>query len=275
MTRLFASVPLLLCTQLLFAQPQPNALPENKYIPRIKTIYYKLGDKNIPLKIFSYGESPGVVCINLHDNEETSVLAAGSVLETKGGVLIKIENNRQRVIRFRLRDQFFTFDPNRMFSRIGIEQSLRENRRFSTYAVDEIEKFANRLLGLIPDSNFCIVALHNNTNDAFGITSYLPGRIRQRDAKAVYADELEDMDDLALTTDSVLYERMAKSRYNTVWQDNQLAKKDGSLSIYCGEKQLRYINIETQHGKFSKYVEILERLLDILREDLKSSPNLD
>jgi hypothetical protein len=211
-----------------------------------------------------YGESTEIVCINLHDNEGTSVQAAGLVLENKGGLLIRIDNYRQRIIRFKLRGQTFAFDPNRMFSRAGIEQTLRENRHFSKFAVDEIEKFAGRMIELIPDSNSCIIALHNNTNDAFCINSYLPGEIREQDAKAVNVEHLEDVDDLALTTDSLLYCKMVESKYNMIWQDNQLAKKDGSLSVYCGEKNLRYINIETQHGKVVKYAEMLERLFDIL-----------
>ena len=245
------------------------------YIPQEKTILYKIGDRTLPIKIIQYGEVNDIVCINLHDNEGTSVQAATSVLETKGGTLIKIENKNQRVIRFRLKGVFYSFDPNRMFSRKGIEQTLRENnRKINVDAVDEIEKFAQRLLQLIPESTSCIVALHNNTEAAFSIKSYQPGNERANDAKAVYADSLQDIDDIVLTTDSLLYQKMADSRYNSIWQDNENAKKDGSLSIYFGEMNKRYINIETQHGRVNQYIEMLGKLLEILADENKIAPEI-
>ena len=239
------------------------------YIPAEKTIQYKIGDRILPIKVVQYGEVKNIICINLHDNEESSLQAARSVLESSGGTLIKIENNNQRVIRFRLKGISYSFDPNRMFSRIGIEQTLRDNSRSSKLAIDEIEKFAQRLLLLFPDSTSCIIALHNNTEGAFSIKSYLPGGNRQSDAHAVYADSLQDIDDIILTTDSLLYQKMADNKFNSIWQDNKKAKKDGSLSIFCGEIQRRYINIETQHGKVNQYMKMLEKLLEILSKENK------
>jgi hypothetical protein len=254
-----------------FAQPGNNSIGISRaiFIPVEKTIFYKLGDRSLPIKVIQYGDVKDIVCINLHDNEESSLQAAMAVLESNGGTLIKIENSNQRVIRFRLKRISYSFDPNRMFSKIGIEQTLRDNRRTSKAAIDEIEKFAQRLLLLFPDSTSCIVALHNNTEGAFSIKSYLPGGNRQSDAQAVYADNLQDIDDIILTTDSLLYQKMADNKYNSIWQDNKKAKKDGSLSIFCGERDLRYINIETQHGKVNQYMKMLEKLLEILAEENK------
>ena len=124
------------------------------FIPAEKTTLYKLGDKNIPLKIIQYGDVTNIICINLHDNEETSVKAAKAILEERGGTMIKIENNHQRVIRFRLKGVFYAFDPNRMFSRTGIEQTLRDNRKVSKEAIAEVEKFAQQVLQLISDSTY-------------------------------------------------------------------------------------------------------------------------
>ena len=252
------------------AQPSDNGsnlISKAVFIPAEKTIYYQIGDRKIPLQILQYGDVKNVVCINLHDNEGTSVQAAKSILEDNGGTLIKIDNKGQRVIRFRLRGITYNFDPNRIFSRTGIEQTLRDNGRSSKEAIAEIEKFAQRILQLIPESASCIVALHNNTEEAYSVKSYLPGSDRQFDAKAVYADSLQDVDDIAFTTDSLLYQKMADYGYNSIWQDNEKAKKDGSLSIYCGEKNRRYINIETQHGKVAQYAEMFHHLLLILASE--------
>jgi hypothetical protein len=268
---------IILFSNYLLAQPGDSNLGMSKpmFIPAEKTIQYKIGDRTLPIKVVQYGELKDIVCINLHDNEESSLQAARSVLESSGGTLIKMENNNQRVIRFRLKGISYGFDPNRMFSRIGIEQTLRDNRRSSKAAIDEIEKFAQRLLLLFPDSISCIVALHNNTEGAFSIKSYLPGGNRQSDAQAVYADSLQDIDDIVLTTDSLLYQKMADNKFNSIWQDNNKAKKDGSLSIFCGERNLRYINIETQHGKVNQYIKMLEKLLEILAEENKIMPEYE
>ncbi len=272
---LTAIITILFSSTLLVAQTGDNNITVSNavFIPVKKTIFYILGDRTIPIQIVQYGEAKDIICINVHDNETTSVEAAKSILEQKGGTLIKINNNGQRIIRFRLKGIRYSFDPNRMFSRIGIEQTLRDNRKISNTAIEEVDKFAHRLLEIIPDSTSCIIALHNNTEEAFSIRSYLPGGNRQFDAKAVYADSLQDVDDIAFTTDSLLYQKMADNSYNSIWQDNVNVRKDGSLSVYCGEKNRRYINIETQHGKVTQYMEMLEKLLDILAaENKKSSP---
>lgn len=268
---------LLLLSLQVRAQTSDNNISVSKalFIPTEKTTYFKIGDSNIPIKVLQYGPVTNrVICLNLHDNETTSVKAARMVLEETGGTLIKIENKNQRVIRFRLNGINYGFDPNRMFSRIGIEQTLRDNRRISRDAMNEVEKFAQRILQLVPDSSSCIVALHNNTEEAFSVRSYLPGGNRDDDAKEVYADSLQDVDDIAFTTDSVLYRRMADNGYNSIWQDNEKAKKDGSLSIYYGERNRRYINLETQHGRLEQYVEMLQKLMMILAEENKEMREL-
>lgn len=220
----------------------------------------------MPVKILQYGDRTDLVCINLHSNEDASVKAAMAVLEKHGGTLIKIENNRQRVIRFRLKGVNYSFDPNRIFSAAGIDQTLRENSRVNIAAAAEIEKFATMLLSMLSDTNACVVALHNNTENAFSVKTYQEGGQRQKDAKAVYANESQDVDDIILTTDSLLYAHMAEAGYNSIWQDNENARKDGSLSIYFGEAGRRYINIETQHGKVDQYAEMFEKLLEILQK---------
>lgn len=251
---------------LLKAQPGTSATEVHtpRYKPSTRTIAHTIGNRTVIINVIQYGEPNGIYCINMHDNEGTAVLGAVPVLEMTGGTLIRVENFKQRVIKFRLNGVLYGFDPNRIYSRIGIGQTLRDNRNYSMKAVLEIEKFAGRLLSLIPDTAKCVIALHNNTNDLFSIKSYIPGGIRQKDAKAVYYNEAEDVDDIALTTDSLIYKVMADAGYNTIWQDNIKVKKDGSLSVYSGEKGIRYINIETEHGKVEQYRIMFEKLMSWL-----------
>lgn len=243
------------------------------FVPQEKTIFYKLGDHTVPLHLEQYGSPFTPYCINLHANEFTSVVAVQTVLEETGGALLRIENNRQRVIWFRFRGVRYGIDPNRIFSQQGIEKTLRDNGRYHPDAAAEVEKFAQRILDLVPEESDCIVALHNNTEEAFSVRSYLPGNTKEQDARRVYADSLQDADDLVFTTDSMLYQRMADAGYNSIWQDNLRAEKDGSLSVYFGEKKRRYINIETQHGKTEQYRKMFRQLCNILAEEGRPEKN--
>ena len=192
-----------------------------------------------------------------HDDEVTAVNGARKVLEQTGGFLIKIENYRTRNIKFRLDGIQYTIDPNRMFSRIGIERSLIIFGNTSPRAIDEVEKFATHILQLIPLNRSWIVALHNNTNGKYSINSYSRGGDKELDAKNVNVNGDLDADDFFLTTDSVLFQRLSTENYNTILQDNMNAKKDGSLSIYCGEKNIHYVNCETEHGRQPEYDQMI------------------
>jgi hypothetical protein len=244
-----------------------SKIKPTSFIPAEKTILYKLGDKTISLKVIQYGQSVNPCCINLHDNEITAVTAARSVLEQQGGVLIKIENNYQRIISFPFKAVVYSFDPNRIFSRAGIKLTLKAKGKINPLAIIEVEKFAAQLLKLIPDSSSCIIALHNNTDGDFSVKSYQPGGNRQNDARLVYEDSWQDVDDIALTTDEILFNKMSALSYNSILQDNLKVNKDGSLSVYYGEQNRRYINIETQFGKTVQYKEMLRKLLYFLDEE--------
>jgi hypothetical protein len=264
---------LLSLTTTVFGITKPVTAPcpvaANAFTPTEKTITHKLGDKIITVKVMQYGEQANNCCINLHDDEVTAVQAAKTVLEQKGGLLIRIENNQQRLITFHFRGVAYTFDPNRIFSRKGIEYTLKTKGKVTAEVVTEVEKFATKLLQLIPDSAGCVIALHNNTDGDYSVKTYQPGGNKQTDAKRVYADSWQDIDDITLTTDESLFNRMSGFGYNSILQDNVKVLKDGSLSVYCGEKSKRYINIETQHGKKDQYKEMLSKLLYVLEEEKK------
>jgi hypothetical protein len=267
---------LLSITTAAFAIKQPATICSGpspaKFAPSEKNILYKLGDRNISFKVTQYGLLVNSCCINLHDDEVTAVKAARTVLEQKGGILIKIENNAQRNVSFPFKGVVYTFDPNRIFSRTGIDATLKANGKKNPLAVIEVEKFAAQLLQLIPDSISCIVALHNNTDGDFSVKTYQNGGKRQHDAKQVYADSWQDIDDITLTTDEILFNKMSTLGYNSILQDNEKVNKDGSLSVYYGELNKRYINIETQHGKTAQYGEMLSKLLFFLQEEKKPEP---
>lgn len=235
--------------------------------PRLTTIFHNLGENKVKIRIYQYGINKQPFFISLHDDEITSITATQKLLEREGGVLVRIDNNNKRNIRFKLNTQFYTFDPNRIFSQEGINQTLAVFGKTHPKAIEEIEKFANRILKLLPESPDCIISLHNNTNDKFSINSYLPGMEREKDAKAIRVVPGQDPDDLFLTTETRFYEKLVNSGFNVVLQDNEKAKKDGSLSIYCGERNIPYLNCETEHGRLAQYSTMITYAVNNLKKE--------
>ena len=229
-----------------------------------KTIFYDLAGNIVPIKIKQYGERTDMVFISLHDDETTSVDAAKRILQEYGGLLIEIENKAQRNIRFKLGRHFFTVDPNTIFSKEGIKKSLQQLGRTSGKAVNEVEKLGQRIIRLIPEKTTCIISLHNNTPDLFSVMEYAARNKRSVDSKKVYVNPEQDLDDFFLTTDNNLYKKLADKGFNTILQDNKNCTEDGSLSVYCGKKNIRYINCETEHGKAEQYYEMMKTLVAAL-----------
>jgi hypothetical protein len=245
--------------------------PQEKIIPKHRFIDHRLGHELIRISVYEYGNHNGIVYINLHSDETASVDAAVNILERKGGLLIKIENGNKRNITFRLDNGVYAFDPNRIFSRVGIQHTLGRFKNTSEEAIETVEAFASRIISLIPDEPACVIALHNNTEGGLAINSYLPGARYEKDAKEVYVNPGEDPDDFFLTTDSLLFDVLAKARFNIVLQDNERVEQDGSLSVYCGERNIRYLNCETQHGKVKQHRKMLERALQfIVKKDVNT-----
>ncbi len=221
--------------------------------PRVTTYYHRIGSTRVPIQLIQYGDVKNPVYINLHDDEATAVIGTKRLLQTRGGLLIRLENAGRRNMRFQLSGRTYTFDPNRIFSRKGIAQTLKLYGRSSPAAIAELEGFAARILSLIPTSTSTLVALHNNSNGQFSVNSFLPGKERATDAKKVHAVPGQDEDDVFLTTDSTLYHQLIKENFNVIWQDNRRVNRDGSLSVYCGENNICYLNCETEHDKVSQY----------------------
>jgi hypothetical protein len=238
-----------------------------RIIPSEKTIFFKLSSNIIPLKLQQYGDKTDLVFINLHDDEYTSVDAVKRILETTGGLLIEVENELQRNIKFRIGKTTYRVDPNRIFSVEGIKASMEQLGYVSYSAVAEIKKLGQRILQLIPEDAQCVIALHNNTPDLFTIQEYSAGNKRAGDSKKVFINPGEDADDFFLTTDATLYEHLADKGFNTILQDNKNCKEDGSLSVYCGKNKIRYVNCETEHGKTEQYYKMMQALLLVLNAE--------
>jgi D-alanyl-D-alanine dipeptidase len=117
-----------------------------------------------------------------------------------------------------------------------------------------------------------IIALHNNTEAEYSVSSYAAGGPLEKEAAAVAiatnADDKSprDPDDFFFVTDRRLFDALAARNWNVVLQDNERATDDGSLSVLCGMKGIPYINVEAQHEHRDVQESMLNAALDVVDE---------
>lgn len=253
---LFVSLPLFLGAQ------NDSVFSEISY--RSDSFYYTLGDTSITVIRQQYGNDSGLVFVNLHHNETTSLEAGHAFLKQYGGTLIHIENEAQRKISFRYKNETYVFDPNRIFTEAGVRATLQNHKSYDTLVADFVKIFGDSLLHHF-DAAKTVIAVHNNTPDAYSILSYEKGGAFYEDAKAVHVVHYRDADDFFITTSFSIYKKLKDKDYNVVLQNNRKAKDDGSLSIYYGKKGRHYVNIEAEEGHFPEQLEMIEILITILQ----------
>lgn len=235
--------------------------------PDIRRSRLVLGDTDIWVEMSYYGQPRAVAAINLHDDETTSVSAAREWLQKEGGVLIRIENGGERLLKFGLSGQEYKVDPNRLFSKEGAAKSLDRFGEVSGEAVEAAYRFGQQLLALIPAETRCLVALHNNTEGGLSIHTYKAGGDGEMDTKEVAHKEEEDPDDFFLTTDGGMYRKLATEGFNVAWQHNEQVRDDGSLSVYYARRpEMIYVNCETEHGRVEQYGKMLRAIAKVLEE---------
>lgn len=210
-------------------------------------------------------KDPGgrVVFIQLHHNEKTAVESALQAIELNGGKFITIENNEERNIDFVLDGRKFRFDPNRMFTKNGRMETLKSFKNYSLAAENELEKFSQFILQLVPPSAV-VIAIHNNTDHLFSIDDY--NKKRKGDADSVHINATMDPDDFIYTTDSSIYRQMVSGNINAVLQDNTNAYDDGSLSIHLGRSGRSYINVEAEHGHLEEQSRMISAVMKIFKD---------
>ncbi len=211
------------------------------------------------------GSASGVVLLNVHDDENTSVEAGLDVLAARGGRLLELQHGGTRNLTFVMDTARFVADPNRMFTDLGARRSLERLSRYSLCAHAALRAFADTLLartGL--DTARTIVTLHNNTEANYNVRSYLPGAEYASDAAAVYVNPRADPDDFFFVTERALYDALRRRGFNVALQNNAAVTDDGSLSVLAARQHQRYVNVEAQHGHRAEQARMLTALLDVL-----------
>jgi len=219
----------------------------------VKTFGVPLGDTVInvtkevfPMPVGCMNCSPDLSFINLHENENTSVVAVRSFLYFNGGSLVKFAKGNTRYVTFTLDKKSYTADPNRIFSPEGIKATLEANGRYSDAAAAEVQYLAEQILSIYGFTDqSTVLSLHNN-GGSYGADSYLPGGVYEDDAEKVNIVQGSNPSDFMYVVDPALYEAIVVQDYNVVLQNNETVTNDGSLSYYCGLQGKPYVNFEAE-----------------------------
>jgi hypothetical protein len=245
------------------AQPDnDDSAGMKKLVPVQKKISHSIGSTVISLKSWQYGDKQYPVFLVLHADEFTASASAKMVLEKTGGLLIELDNNNERLLRFSVNGQEYQVDPNRIFTRTGISQNLKIlNGDADGTVIYEVQQFGNFILSNIPPRTQTIIALHNNEEGKLSVNSYAKAGNLKQDARQVNKNEKHDADNFFLTTDEKIYKGLKAGRYNAVLQHNKRAKDDGSLSIYYGRKNKSYVNVEAETGQLDEQVKMIKSII--------------
>ncbi len=222
------------------------------------SIVIKIGSVNV---FFDYiaGKSDSLIFVNLHNNEKTSITAIKQILLKSNGRYFGIQTGNKRELNVFLNAQSISFDPNRIFTKTGIEKTLKNYHCFSEINMDLVNTFAKELLVYLTKAKL-LVAVHNSSDGDFSVKSFLKTNSSKKDAIEVNINPNQDEDDFYLVTQKSKYEYLKASGYNVVLQDNINVEDDGSLSVYCGKANINYVNIECQTGHLKEQIKMIQEI---------------
>lgn len=235
----------------------------------VETVPLLLGSSEIALVIHTTA-TPEPTYVVLHSDEQTAVERGLEAIRARGGRLVEVQGQGNRLVTFELAGRTWRFDPNRIFTPAGAAASLGAHNDPAppdavAAALAEVQRFADAVLaaadaGALP----VLVALHNNTESFYSAASYAPGGDLENDAAAVHLPPGEDPDDFFFVTDPGLFEALTAQGFAAVLQDNERAADDGSLSVWAGRRGQAYVNVEAQQEHGERQARMLEALARVL-----------
>lgn len=199
----------------------------------------------------------------IHDNENDALSAMRWAIKEYGGFGYEVKNHYQpdrRILKEKEGRFLFSYDPNRIFTDIGIYQTLahynRNYRRIKKSGFLIIKKKIRKsFLKILPMNNRqYLIALHNNeSRSTISVLNFY-----RKKGFFIFRNPKEDVKNFVIVTKKKDFEILMKIGINAVWQfevtpDNN----DGSLSVYCKMENIPYINIETRSGDIQSQKKII------------------
>lgn len=255
-----------ICALPLLGLSACKSVSVRRQVPIEDSVELYCGSAQIELVRYTATNGQQLTFLNVHEDEQTSIQALQKLALENPINYCYLKHNGERRIQFSVNDSSYSIDPNRMFTEEGRRKTLEDGGYSSLAAERELQNFAESFLQLLPNTEV-MVALHNNTPDKYSIQSYMPDSSEVQNTGQLYINPEMDPDDFIYTTDSLLFNLFRDHGVNAILQDASEFVDDGSLSVYCGMKKMRYVNIETEHGHLEKQVELLELLLSFFDEE--------
>ena len=190
----------------------------------------------------------------VHGDETTARQVLERFMETHEGIAFLIDSKTRNVP-----INGGEIDPNRMFSRVGAEASLKMlNPGWTPQQVEAalalLDRGRERLLKtMLPPDRGLLVALHNNS-EQYSVDDEVPI------SDSVSLREPDNRHAFFLCTDPADFMKLATSPYNVVLQQKKPEKDDGSLSRLCAGREVRYVNLEVRQGNSDRQLEMLRWL---------------
>jgi hypothetical protein len=233
----------------------PSGSHETALFHRVHTL--RLVEERIWVHIYERPGS-GLTLVNLHDNENTCVEAAQEYIRRHGGRLVELQHGRGREVVIRRDGELFRFDPNRMFTPAGLEQTLTYYHAFTPENRSLAAVFARRILRFINvRKGKPIIAVHNNIPDKLTIYDFYPGEWYGADAREVHVNPARDHDDFFFVNSPALYLALAAQGFNVALQSEHPLDR-GTLGYYVHGMGGIYVNVEAQEGHLREQIEMLE-----------------
>jgi len=224
-----------------------------------------------------------------HEDEHVVNDYLVSRLKQLGGLFVILRQDGERNLKFQIQGQTVLVDPNRIFTPLGVKDSVEtlnpdlkdpEVLKEAEALAYKIGLFILKSFGPLT-SDTVLVAIHNNTqgyeDDGKGGLGTISMKRYQKklNNNAKYIKKLHhgmgDEDDLFFINYPPYFEEMRKAGWNIVLQHPQVAtledEDDGSLSVYAEKIGCRYINLEAEReldGVGSNHLKESKTMLDFV-----------
>ncbi len=225
---------------------------------------YELNGEQISFLIRNPLDTSGIVYFNMHDNENTAVASTDSCLKLFPARFIELQHKGKRHLSgIDSSGKYFYFDPNRIYSDLGIFLTLKTFNCFTPANKKAVRKFFEYISDSLLQNSKKIIAVHNSVN-GFSIEKYLPDSIYAKNASAIYISPKRNPTEFFFVTEKTHFHYFKNLDYNVALQSSK-AEDDGSLSIFCVKNDIFYINVEAKEGNFNEQYEMLLALQNLLK----------
>ena len=215
----------------------------------LETISYKLGETDFKIQHYTNQNDKGLTYFHPHASEATSLLMSIKTIDECGGSIISFDNSDNRNIKFKLKNVEYQFDPNRIYTRKGVTDTLKNLGPYSKEAENIVFTFGKWVSGLLSADR--VIAIHNNLNLNYNVLSYRDqGGNPIEGIRALHINPDLSPANFLYTTNSTLYIAAVEANLNAVLQGKDIFD-DGSYSVFAMKQGIDYVNIEAKHHEYA------------------------